>query len=131
MTTTLNLRALERPAQLAFQRTVREVEQALPAAHEDAVYGWDQQTRRRNGEVAGSPRNVVDTGELRDSQQPARYTSPLNAVIEWTADHAAATYLGAVFRKREASRPARNVPANTLRKLNPAALFAGHLRRLL
>lgn len=32
------------------------------------VWSWPRATKRVNGEVAGSPRNIVDTGELADSQ---------------------------------------------------------------
>lgn len=127
---TLNLGALDRAAHVALRRTVREVERALPEAHEQAVYGWDAQTRRSDGRVVGSPRDVVDTGELRDSQQPATYPSPDTAVIEWLAEHAAATYLGAVMRDGS-SRPARNVPLNTLRALDLGAALQKHLAGLL
>ena len=32
-------------------------------------WGWPRQTRRQNGSVVGSPRDIIDTGELRDSYQ--------------------------------------------------------------
>jgi hypothetical protein len=34
----------------------------------DKKWKWDRVTYRRNGEVADSPRNIVDTSELLDSQ---------------------------------------------------------------
>lgn len=41
---------------------------------------WDRTTYRRNGEVATSPRNIVDTGELLNSQswgiQPSTENNP-------------------------------------------------------
>ena len=131
VTYTLDLAPLEAGLNLAFRRTVQELERALPAAHSEPIYTWDQQTRRRNGEVAVSPRDVVDLGTLRDSQQPAAYSGPLAARITWDADHAAAVYLGAVFRKRELSLPARNVPLRTLTQLNLPARYARWLGALL
>jgi len=32
-------------------------------------YPWPRETRRRNGQIVGSPRDIVDTGALRASQQ--------------------------------------------------------------
>lgn len=127
---TLSLAQFERQLHRAFKATVRDVERALPAAHDRQVYGWNQQTRRRNGETVGSPRDVRDTGALARSQQPAQYSDPTTARITWTADHAAAVYLGAVFRKRELSLPARNVPRDTLQAMNLPALFVQHFQEL-
>jgi hypothetical protein len=130
VTTTLNLGALDRATTVAFRRTVQEVEVAARAAHDEVIWGWSGSTERQNGETAGSTRNVVDLGTLRDSQQPATY-SGLNARIEWSAEHAAAVYLGAVFRKRAYSLPARNVPRYALQKVNVAATLQRHLAALL
>jgi hypothetical protein len=41
---------------------------ALRDAIDAPVYRWPRKTRRSTGEVVTSPRNIVDTGELRDSQ---------------------------------------------------------------
>lgn len=131
VTTVLNLGNLDRKVALAFRRTVREVEAEAVAAHDATIWGWSGQTRRENGETAGSPRNVVDLGTLRDSQQPAQYSGPLAARISWDAQYAAAVYLGAVFRKREYSMPARNVPRYALQKVNVPATFDRHLQALL
>lgn len=131
VTVTVNDGVLTRAAQLAFRRAVQELEAALPAAHERDVYTWDQQTRRANGDTVGSPRDVVDRGTLRDSQQPAQYAGPFAARIDWTAEYAAATYLGAVFKTRKDTRPPRNVPRDTLTRLPLHELFQKHLAALL
>jgi hypothetical protein len=34
----------------------------------DEKWEWDKTTYRRNGEVVDSPRNIIDTGELLNSQ---------------------------------------------------------------
>ncbi|WP_295818016.1 hypothetical protein [uncultured Deinococcus sp.] len=127
----IDTRLLERRAAQAFRVTVRDLEDALPAAHQDRVYAWPGRTHRESGEVAGSPRTVYDTGTLADSQQPAEYRGPLQARITWDADYAAAVYLGAVFRKRQFSLPARNVPLHTLRALNLPDRFRERLAALL
>ncbi|UQN10369.1 hypothetical protein [Deinococcus sp. QL22] len=126
---TVDLGAFDRKVGLAFRRTVRDVEVAARAAHDEVIWGWSGSTRRENGSTASSPRNVVDLGTLRNSQQPAVYAG-LSARVVWTAEHAAATYLGAVFRKRAYSLPARNVPRYALQKVNLVASFDRHLRAL-
>ncbi len=35
---------------------------------ESPEWEWDRETRRKNGEIVLSPRNIVDLGNLRDSQ---------------------------------------------------------------
>ena len=37
-------------------------------AIEATMWQWDRVTHRSNGQVVGSPRDIVDTGALRDSQ---------------------------------------------------------------
>lgn len=36
---------------------------------ESKKWEWDRLTRRKNGALVGSPRDIVDTGELRNSQE--------------------------------------------------------------
>lgn len=125
--TSLNPKALDRAAARAFRKTVNQVESELTRAFDKPVWDWDGQTQRRNGEVAGSPRNIVDSGKLRDSQQPAQYTGPLNAQVVWTAPHAPAVFLGAVYRTRQYSLPARNLPRRVLNELDLGRIFQQRL----
>lgn len=104
------------------QGAAEEFAEACDAAFDDPVWAWPGTTRRRNGETAGTPRNIVDTGELRDSRQPVE-TAGANARLTWDADYAAATFLGAVFKDRVASLPARNLPRYVAQNFNFAAAF--------
>lgn len=52
----------------AFAAMADGLNQAFKDAIESPIYTWDRFTSRRNGELVGSPRNIVDTGSLRDSQ---------------------------------------------------------------
>ena len=54
-------------------------------------WAWtNKTTKRRNGQEAGNPRDIVDTGELRDSQRgPLIGYSRYSRGFEWTAEHAA------------------------------------------
>lgn len=99
-----------------------EFAEACDAAFDDPVWGWTGTTRRHNGETVGSPRNIVDTGALRDSRQPPEVAGA-NASLTWNADYAAATFLGAVFRDRAASLLARNLPHHVAQDFNFADVF--------
>lgn len=51
----------------AFERTAEEFGGVCQDAITSRVWQWDGTTVRKSGEIAGSPRNIVDTGELKDS----------------------------------------------------------------
>lgn len=52
----------------AFQGTAIAYNRAMQQSISQKVWSWPGPTRRRNGETATSPRDIRDTGELRDSQ---------------------------------------------------------------
>lgn len=58
----------------AFRATAQQGQREIKAAF---GYKWawpaGRATKRRNGEVVTSPRNIIDTGELKRSQQPVRF----------------------------------------------------------
>jgi len=67
--------------------------------------GSDNTTRRKNGEIAREPRDIVDMGTLLQSKQ--RKQSGRNVVdFEWTADHAKGVHDGCKT-KSGALNPAR------------------------
>jgi hypothetical protein len=84
----------------AIKRATDETIDALSDAYDDAmtdeVWQWEGVTHRRNGEIVGSPRNILDTEELIDSKIIIR--SGNNARFEWTSDHAATVHDGAMLR---------------------------------
>jgi hypothetical protein len=64
-----------------FEEDMERLNEMFTMAIESDLYPWDGITRRQNGELAGSPRNIVDTGELRDSQTYKLQGS--KAIFEW------------------------------------------------
>lgn len=120
---TLDLSPIDR----AFERTVSAFADACQDAFDDPVWSWPATTRRRNGETAGTRRNIVDLGTLKASQQPPQFAGN-SARINWEADHAAAVFLGAVFRKRAYSLPARNLPRYVAQNFDWAGEYAKHLK---
>lgn len=60
-----------------FKQRVREIigayqvpiDQQLKAEIQRVQFDWPRQTRRKNGSVVDSPRNIVDTGKFLSSQR--------------------------------------------------------------
>lgn len=52
----------------AFEMTAMDFGEALKGAIKGDYYSWPRRTRRRSGERVGSPRNIVDLGNLLESQ---------------------------------------------------------------
>jgi hypothetical protein len=91
----------------AFQETVEVYAEQCKAEIQDPKWEWPRQTKRSNGEVVGSPRDILDTGELLESQQDPIFSEDGNAAtIVWTADHAGVVHEGEAGTDRTI-KPAR------------------------
>jgi hypothetical protein len=77
---------------ISFAETVLEIAAANRDAIKSERYGWKGKTERSTGEIASSPRNIVDTGYLRDSQDLDG--DEMDFKIFWTADYAADVHEG-------------------------------------
>ncbi|NEQ65118.1 MAG: hypothetical protein F6K21_06395 [Symploca sp. SIO2D2] len=53
----------------AFKATAMEFGGVMQDAITSPIWEWDRITVRSTGEIADSPRNIVDTGKLRDSYE--------------------------------------------------------------
>lgn len=83
----IDLNKLDRAISGAWKDTVNAYAENCQAAIESDVWEWDGTTLRKNGEIASSPRDIVDLGELRDSQQEPVYEGD-KATISWDCEHA-------------------------------------------
>jgi hypothetical protein len=79
----------------AFKATVEAYGDECKAAIESPIWEWDGITHRRNGSIASSPRDIVDLGELRDSQEIS-FPDSSTGKVEYTAAHSAAVHEGHV-----------------------------------
>jgi hypothetical protein len=113
----------------ALAATVRDLEQALTDAINDAVYFWPGETLRSTGEVAKSIRNIVDTGEFRDSQRATRI-SLKRWEISWEVAYAVIILLG--FQGVGGnSQPGRDWIGYALSNIDLAKVFSEELRGIL
>lgn len=93
-------KSLGAAAQAANEAAARAVFAVLAARFQDAIrkpaYQWPRLTVRSNGQVAGSPRTIVDSGLLAQSQQAPRIQGT-SAEYRWTTAYAVAVHEGAVL----------------------------------
>lgn len=93
--------AVDAEIQRVSQLVAEEFSEVLQSQLTDEVREYPRTTirsvgRGKTGKVAGSPRDVVDTGELVDSFEFNFEINPriLLAVYTWSADHAAKVWFG-------------------------------------
>ena len=126
---TLNFQALDRKADRAARGTTEAIGRQTQDLMQARMWGWPGLTERRNGALAGTRRDLVDTGALLRSQSDPQRAAAGHYRLSWNAEYAAAVFLGAVFRKRRYSMPARNAPLMAVRRLNIPQVFAQEYRR--
>lgn len=85
----LNLSKLNQKLVLAFDRTAREFAIAQIYELEEEQWAWNGITIRKNGDVVFTPRDIVDTGNLRNSltfnisanEAHYKYSVPYAAIV--------------------------------------------------
>ena len=78
------------------RETLAELFGRYQASFNPSAWNWPRETRRRVGRV-GSPRNIVDTGSLRQSGTYT-FTDPYTMEARWSASYATAVHEGARLR---------------------------------
>jgi hypothetical protein len=93
-------RRLAGAAQAANEAAARAVFAELAGRFQDALrkqaYDWPRDTERSNGQVVGSPRNIIDSGALAQQQQ-APDIRGMTAVYRNTSPYAVAVHEGATL----------------------------------
>ena len=123
-------RLLREVPRQALERVGAELGPALDEAVQAEVYDWPRETIRYGGgftRVVGSPRDIVDSGQLLRSRTPPEVTSGEgNALLQirWTA-----SYSGAVLRG-EPGKPGRDWIGRALRETPVPETFAQAYRAL-
>jgi hypothetical protein len=92
----LNLDLLHSVIEESFQELISEFAQEQVKQIEAVEWPWPRETVRSTGEVANSPRNIIDTGALRDSLN-IEWVSPTEAIYHWDVDYAIYVHQGAVL----------------------------------
>ena len=80
------LRQLRGINQRTFERVMDWADQDFDQQMASEKWQWNEnQTRRKNGEVVGSPRDIVDTGDLLQSKQRRQVSRSITEFV-WEDD---------------------------------------------
>lgn len=109
--------------QLAFRSSMGELDAQFDDAIASSVWAWPRNTRRRRGGLVGSPRNIIDEGNLRQTSVWG-LTTPLSARFRWSAPYSTAVHEGATLRNgtRLPARPWTGAVLGT-RPVNGIAVY--------
>jgi hypothetical protein len=85
----------EQAAQRATEIVMGELYGAFQQSFTAQAWAWPRETKRTVG-TAGSPRNIIDTGSLRQSGS-YQMSGPFQATFKWSANYATAVHEGAMI----------------------------------
>jgi hypothetical protein len=131
MATILNpnatIKALESILFDAGEQVVAGLDSAFSEKLASPEYQWPGTTKRQNGQTVGSPRDIIDTGELDSSQRLSR-AGKGDWLWVWTAPHALIVHEGATLRNG-GEYPARRWTRRAVVAYNPVKKFAEEVRK--
>lgn len=114
----------------SFDEMVGEFAQEINFQIEDTKWTWPRETVRKNGTVVGSPRDIVDKGELKNSQF-IEDVSDVYKIVGYTADHAALVHEGYQIERNDGTVtdvPARPFIDTAIEDYNPIEAYSGILK---
>lgn len=108
----LNTKALLQKQRTAFAVANKDLEEAIVGQIASPIWNWPGETVRQNGAVAGSPRNIIDSGDLLGSYRVEK-RGPNAYSHGFAVPYALAVHNGAVLRNGGVitARPFTEVPA--------------------
>jgi cephalosporin hydroxylase len=115
----------------AFTKTAEVYAEQLQEELDTPQWEWTgRKTERENGSIVGSPRDINDTGELLDSQQPVVIEEKGDLIIgtiAYECDHAAVVYTG--WTDAQEIYPGREWDKAAQENMNVAKHFANGLKQ--
>lgn len=108
---TLNTTALKRTLEAGFDNANGIFGQDARAEMDAVKWAWSRPTHRENGEIAFTPRNIVDTGRLKNSYQRRKVTRFRHRHL-WQTNYALGVHQGFTFKDGTVihARPWTHVP---------------------
>lgn len=89
----LNTQQIKQTIAVSMGETVAAIDDAFKQAIDKPLYPWQNSTRRRSGEIAFSPRNIVDLGNLRNSQN-YKQTGTTTYLFSWDVPYSGLVHEG-------------------------------------
>lgn len=85
---------ITRPATQAFVQYTRVLYNQFTEEFADQKWTWPRKTKRKNGSIAGAVRNIIDTGELLNSQRLDYKYGKTTAIYSWNTPYASFVLTG-------------------------------------
>lgn len=114
----------------AFDNTVDYQSAVFADQFVQDKWNWPRLTKRSNGSIAGTVRDIIDTGALADSQIVARSSDGKSAEWSWPTEYSLYVHQGVTLRNGT-ELPARPWARVGIEEGKPDEKFASELRRLL
>ena len=111
--------------QEAYAATVSEMDVAITDAIDSPIWEWPRITQRKNGTEVFSPRDVVDTGYLREMQDIETVSADQYNLINM-AEYAPEVVFGSV--QNNAIMPGRDFFTEGVRNVNLEQTFQSKFR---
>lgn len=127
----LDLSRLDNAIASAWDQMTDELGEEMQAQMKDEKWEWDGVTRRANGEVVSSPRDIIDTQRLYDSFEVEKEGNEV--VYSYNTPYAAINHEGGITDKGAIIQPRPWVEAavDEYDPLNSLAeILSGELRSL-
>lgn len=112
----------------SFDRTVERTSEAMDYAIDADLYDYPRTTQRKSGEIVGSPRNLVDLGNLKDSKVVSRSSDGNAAEFSWSVDYSLAVHEG-YTTKTGKDVPPRKWTEKGIEEADPITFFGDALGR--
>lgn len=105
----LKTQLLEKAINRAFDKLCDYFEQELTRQIEEEKWEWPNKTLRESGELAGTIRNIIDSGDLRDSLK-TYILSPTHRNFVYNSEYADLVHNGGVVETQAGKKdyPARS-----------------------
>jgi hypothetical protein len=126
----IDVSKLNRAVQKAFDATVETLSDAFDNAMTAEEWEWDGVTVRRNGDVVGSPRDIVDQEDLINSKVVTRSSDGNGAEFTWEAKHSLQVHEGGTTKTGKTYR-ARPWTEKAIEETDLEAVFARELKKQL
>lgn len=117
----------------SFDEMVGEFAQEINFQIEDTKWDWPRETVRKNGSVVGSPRDIVDKGDLKNSQF-IEDVSDTFRIVGYTAEHAPLVHEGYEIERNDGTVtdvPARRFIDTAIEDYNPIEAYSEILKEKL
>jgi hypothetical protein len=105
----------------------KAMDQQLKEEIQTPQFSWPRETKRRNGTLAGTSRNIVDTGAFLASQRRDR---PNATTLRFSWGNSGVNYAGYILQGTTASYPPRDWIGRALNKLPFEPFFRAEWNRL-